>query len=98
MESKANKNSHVLMFGLSFNLIVTFGPIDSRATLCIDYTCVQQQFNSIHCLHTYQLENSVIVEPTSTNLRPSVNHKRKRMSSKELLIGHLCAANVAASA
>ena len=27
MESKANKNSHVLMFGLSFNLILTLGSL-----------------------------------------------------------------------
>ena len=61
MESKANKNSHVLMFGLSFNLILTLGSLG--------FSCY-----SLHRLlknSPYHISNTFSGAPGSAHFRPS---------------------------
>ena len=83
MESKCNKSSSALLFGLSFNLILTLGSLgftcyflhrfDSRLTT------VEQ--DSLVVNHPHQFPNRVIVKPTSTHL-PRSGSRRKEAVSK----------------
>lgn len=67
MESKGVKNSNVLLFGLSFNLILTLA--------LLGFTCYSlQRLDSrlsaverdlLYINHRYRLDNHVVVKPTS---------------------------------
>ena len=85
MESKGNRgNSHVLMFGLSFNLILTLGSLFftcySLHQLDSRLTAVEQ--SSLLTKPTYQLANRVIVEPTSRHPRPSGSQMKETVRVK----------------
>lgn len=83
MESKVNKSSSALLFGLSFNLILTLGSLgftcyslhrfDSRLT------AVEQDLLVVNLPH--QLANRVIVKPPST-LSPQSESRRKEAVAK----------------
>ena len=73
MESKGNKNSHVLMFGLSFNLILTLGSLGftcySLHRLDSRLTAVEQNLQLTN--PPYQLDRRGVAEPTFTHPNPS---------------------------
>ena len=73
MESKANKNSHVLMFGLSFNLILTLGSLGfscySLHRLDSRLTTLEQ--NSLLKNSPYHISNPFSGAPGSAHFRPS---------------------------
>ena len=83
MESKVNKSSRALLFGLSFNLILTLGSLgftcyslhrfDSRLTT------VEQDLVVVNLPD--QLANRVIVKPTSTH-SPQSESRRKEAVGK----------------
>ena len=83
MESKVNKSSRALLFGLSFNLILTLGSLgftcyslhrfDSRLT------AVEQDLVVVNLPD--QLANRVIVKPTSTH-SPQSESRRKEAVAK----------------
>ena len=81
MESKGNKNSHVLIFGLSFNLILTLGSLGftcySLHRLDSRVTAVEQ--NLLLTNPAYQLANRVIFTPTSTFPRRSRSQKKENV-------------------
>ena len=85
MESKANKISHLLMFGLSFNLILTLGSI---AFTCyslhrLDSRLTAVEHNLLLTNPPYQLANRVIVEPTSRHLHPSGSQLKETFRVKK---------------
>ena len=83
MESKVNKSSRALLFGLSFNLILTLGSLgftcyslhrfDSRLTT------VEQDLLVVNLPD--QLANRAIVKPTSTH-SPQSESRRKEAVAK----------------
>ena len=82
MEPKANKNSHVLMFGLSFNLILTLGSLgftcySLHRSSKLDLRLTSLEQNLLLTNPLYQLSNSVIVEPTSAHTHPSGSLKKE---------------------
>ena len=80
METKSGKGSSVLLFGLSFNLILTLASLgftgyslnrfDSRLT------AVEQDLLATNS--PYRLADGVIVKPTSTHASLSKNYVAKR--------------------
>ena len=84
MESKANKNSHLLLFGLSFNLILTLASLGftcySLHRLDSRLTTVEQDFSLTNL--AYQRANNVIVQPTSTHRRPSGSQMKEIVREK----------------
>ena len=83
MESKGNKSSSAVLFGLLFDLFLTLGLLgftcyslhqfDSRLTT------VEQDLLVVDHLH--QPDNRVIVKPSSTHL-PPIGSRRKEAVSK----------------
>ena len=84
MESKSNKSSSALLFGLSFNLFLTLGSLgftcyslhrfDSRLTT------VEKDLLIVN--HPDQFANRVIVKPTSTHLPPSGSRRKEGFSKR----------------
>ena len=66
MESKGNTNAHVLMFGLSFNLILTLG---SLGFTCYSLHRLDSRVTAVEQKPAYQFTNGVIVEPTFRHQR-----------------------------
>ena len=83
MESKGHTNSHVLIFGLSFNLILTLGSLGftcySLHRLDSRVTAVEQ--NLLLTNPPYQLVNRVFVTPTSTLPRRSGSQMKENVVS-----------------
>ena len=79
MESKSVKNSNVLLFGLSFNLILTLGSLGftcySMHRLDSRVSAVEQDLLDIN--PPYRLDNHVIVKPTSKQSLVSGLKERK---------------------
>ena len=73
MESKGNKNSHVLMFGLSVNLILTLGSLGFTCYSLhrLDSRLTTLERNSLLKNSPYQISNPFSVAPTSAHFRPS---------------------------
>lgn len=73
MESKANKNSHVLMFGLSVNLILTLGSLGFTCYSLhrLDSRLTTLERNSLLKNSPYQISDPFSVAPTSAHFRPS---------------------------
>ena len=67
MESKANKNSHVLMFGLSVNLILTLG---SLGFTCYSLHRLDLRLTTLE-RNSPLKNNPFSVAPTSAHFRPS---------------------------
>ena len=92
MESKGNKSSSALLFGLSFNLILTLASLgftcyslhrfDSRLTT------VEQDLLVVK--HPHQLDNRVIVKPTSTQLPPSGSRGKEAVSKRNVDRSAMC--------
>ena len=92
MESKSNKSSCALLFGLSFNLFVTLGSLgftcyslhrfDSRLTT------VEQDL--LATIHPYQLDNRVIVKPTSTHSPPSGSRRKEAVAKRAVDRPSMC--------
>ena len=61
MESKGNTNAHVLMFGLSFNLILTLG---SLGFTCYCLHRLDSRVTAIEQNPPYRFTDGVIIEPT----------------------------------
>ena len=86
MESKGNKSSSALLFGLSFNLFLTLGSLgftcyslhrfDSRLTT------VETDLLVVN--HPDQFANRVIVKPTSTHLPPSGSPRKEGVSKRAI--------------
>jgi len=84
MESKVNKSSRALLFGLSFNLILTLGSLgftcyslhrfDSRLTT------VEQDLLVVN--HPDHLSSSVILKPTSTHSPQSGPQRKKGVGKR----------------
>ena len=66
MESKGNTNAHVLMFGLSFNLILTLG---SLGFTCYSLHRLDSRVTAVEQNPAYQFTDGVIVEPTFRHQR-----------------------------
>ena len=66
MESKGNTNAHVLMFGLSFNLILTLG---SLGFTCYSLHRLDSRVTAVEQNPPYQFTDGVIVEPTFKHQR-----------------------------
>ena len=79
MESRGNKNSHVLMFGLSFNLILTLGSLGfTRHSLHRLYSLLTAvEPNLLLTNHLYQLASRVIVEPVNIHASRLSGSQRK---------------------
>ena len=92
MESKGNKNSHVLIFGLSFNLILTLGSLGftcySLHRLDSRLTAVEQ--NLLLTNPPYQLANRVIFTPTSTLPRRSGSRKKENVVKRAADKSSMC--------
>ena len=73
MESKANKNSHVLMFGFSVNLIPTLGSLGFTCYSLhrLDSRLTTLERNSLLKNSPYQISDPFSVAPTSAHFRPS---------------------------
>ena len=73
MESKANKSSHVLMFGLSVNLILTLGSLGFTCYSLhrLDSRLTTLERNSLLKSSPYPISNPFSVAPTSAHSRPS---------------------------
>ena len=73
MESKANKSSHVLMFGLSVNLILTLGSLGFTCYSLhrLDSRLTTLERNSLLKNSPYQISDPFSVAPTSAHFRPS---------------------------
>ena len=84
MESKGNTNAHVLMFGLSFNLILTLGSLGFTCYSLhrLDSRLTSVEHNLLLTNPTYQLANRMIVEPTSKPLRPSGSQMKETVRVK----------------
>ena len=61
MESKGNTNAHILVFGLSFNLILTLG---SLGFMCYSLHRLDSRVTAVEQNPPYQFTDGVIVEPT----------------------------------
>ena len=93
MESKGNKSSSALLFGLSFNLILTLGSLgftcyslhrfDSRLT-----TVEQDLLVSVN--HPDQLANRVIVKPTLTHSPPSGSRRKEAVAKRAVDRPSMC--------
>ena len=66
MESKGNTNAHVLMFGLSFNLILTLG---SLGLTCYSLHRLDSRITAVEQNPPYQFTDGVIVKPTFRHQR-----------------------------
>ena len=66
MESKGNTNAHVLMFGLSFNLILT---LCSVGFTCYSLHRLDSRVTAVERNPPYQFTDGVIVEPTFRHQR-----------------------------
>ena len=66
MESKGNTNAHVLMFGLSFNLILTLGSVGFT---CYSLHRLDSRVTAVEQNPPYQFTDGVIVEPTFRHQR-----------------------------
>ena len=77
MESKSNTSSNVLLFGLSFNLILTLGSLGftcySLQRLDSRLTAVERDFLVVN--HAYRLSN--IVKPTSPHSPQSESQRKE---------------------
>jgi len=79
-KSKSVKNSNILVFGLSFNLILTLASLGfacySFHRLELRVTAVEQDLLALN--HPYRLDNHGILKPTSTHspLRSDTEVKR----------------------
>ena len=83
MESKSSKSSSALLFGLSFNLILTLGSLGftcySSHRLDSRLTTVEQDLLVVN--HPDQFANRVIVKPTPTH-SPLSGSRRKEAVAK----------------
>ena len=84
MESKGNKNSHVLMFGLSFNLILT---LVSLGFTCyslhrLDSRVKVVEHNLLLTNPPDQLGSRVIVQPTLRQSNPSGSQMKETFRVK----------------
>ena len=66
MESKGNTNAHVLMFGLSFNLILT---LCSVGFTCYSLHRLDSRVTAVERNPPHQFTDGVIVEPTFRHQR-----------------------------
>lgn len=92
MESKGNKSSSALLFGLSVNLILTLG--------CLGFTCYSlHRFASrlttverdlLVVNHPDQLANSVIIKPTSTPSPPSESRRKEAVAKRAVARPSMC--------
>ena len=92
MESKGNKSSSALLFGLSVNLILTLGSLgftcyslhrfDSRLTT------VEQDLLAVN--HPDQLANRVIVKPTTTYSPPSGSRRKEGVAKRAVDRPSMC--------
>ena len=92
MESKGNNNSHVLMFGLSFNFILTLGSLGftcySLHRLDSRLTAVEQ--NLLLTNPAYQLANRAIFTPTSMLPRRSGSRKKENVVKRSADRSSMC--------
>ena len=79
MESKGNTNAHVLIFGLSFNLILTLG---SLSFTCYSLHRLDSRVTAVEQNPPYQFTDSVIVEPTFRNQRSGGSQKEETFRVK----------------
>jgi len=79
MEGKGNKSSSALLFGLSFNLILTLSSLGftcySLHRLDSRLTSVEQDLLVVN--HPSQLAKRVTVKPSSTHSPPSGSRKKE---------------------
>ena len=96
MESKANKSSHVLMFGLSVNLILTLGSLGFTCYSLhrLDSRLTTLERNSLLKSSPYPISNLFLLRQHLLILVQVDHWRKKLLASKELLNEHPCAANV----
>ena len=92
MESKSNKSSSALLFGLSFNLILTLG---SLGFTCYSLNGLDSRLTAVeHDLlvvnHPYQLANGKIVEPTSTHSSRSGSRRKEAVAKRAVDRPSMC--------
>ena len=79
MESKSKRSSNVLLFGLSFNLILTLGSLGftcySLHRLDSRVTAVERDVLAIN--HPYRLANHEILKPTSPHVPQSGSQRKE---------------------
>ena len=83
MESKG-KNSHVLMFGLSFNLILTLGSLGFTCYSLhrLDSRLTEVEHDLLLSNPTYQLDSRRTVEPPFTHPNPSGSQMKETVRVK----------------
>ena len=83
MESKG-KNSHVLMFGLSFNLILTLGSLGFTCYSLhrLDSRLTEVEQNLLLTNPLYQLDSRRTVEPPFTHPNPSGSQMKETVRVK----------------
>ena len=91
METKSAKSSNVLLFGLSFNLIMTLGSLGftrySLNRLDSRLTSVEQDFPFVN---SYRLDNREIVKPTSSPSRARGSQMMKTVAKRAVNSRSMC--------
>ena len=84
MESKGNRNSFVLMFGLSFNLILTLGSLSFTCFSLqrLDSRLTAVEHNLLLTNPPYQLNSRGFAEPTFTHPNPSGSQMKETVRVK----------------
>ena len=92
METKSAKGSPVLLFGLSFNLILSLASLGftcySLNGLDSRLTAVEQDLLTTNSPH--QLADGVIVKPTSTHSPPSGPQKKNSVGKRAVNEPSVC--------
>ena len=92
MESKGNKSSSTLLFGLSVNLILTLGSLGftcySLHRFDTRLTTVEQDLLIVN--HPDQLVNRVIIKPTSTLSPPSESRRKEAVAKRAVARQSMC--------
>jgi len=92
MESKSSKSSSALLFGLSFNLILTLGSLGftcySLHRLDSRLTSVEQDLLVVR--HPDQFANRVIVKPISTHSPPRGSQSKEVVAKRAVDRPSMC--------
>ena len=92
METKSVKSSNVLLYGLSFNLILTLGSLGftcySLHRLDTRLTAVEK--NLLLTSPPYQLDNRVIVQPTSKSTLRSGSQTKEKVVKRDVNSPPIC--------
>ena len=91
METKSSKGSNVLLFGFSFNLILTLG---SLGFTCYSLNRLDSRLTSVEqdllIVNSYQVDNHEIVKPTSTPSRVSGSQMMKTVAKRAVDSTSMC--------